>query len=74
MEPMEIFVFKSTYLTFKAERTLKTAGIGCKLVTKPRHISSDCGLAVRIPTLQDAEVKALMATTGIPFLGVWPVQ
>jgi hypothetical protein len=26
-----IFVFKSTYLTFKAERTLRAAGIPCKL-------------------------------------------
>jgi len=74
MEPLEIFVFKSTYLTFKAERALKSAGIGCKLVTKPRHISSDCGLAVRIAAQRDADVKALMAGAGIPFLGVWPAQ
>jgi hypothetical protein len=71
MDNSEIFVFQSTYLTFKAERTLKSAGIPCKLVTKPRHISSDCGLAVRISTCKDAEVRTLMESSGIPFLGVW---
>ena len=66
-----IFVFKSTYLTFKAERTLKTAGIACKLVTKPRHISSDCGLAVQISADQEPAVRSLMSNSAIPFLGVW---
>ena len=66
-----IFVFKSTYLTFKAERTLKSAGIACKLVTKPRHISSDCGLAVQIGTEQESAVRSLMSTAAIPFLGVY---
>jgi len=66
-----IFVFKSTYLTFKAERALKTAGIPCKLVTKPRHISSDCGLAVSISPDHETAVRSLMGSFSIPFLGVW---
>ena len=66
-----IFVFKSTYLTFKAERTLKAAGIPCKLVTKPRHISSDCGLAVHISSDHEPAVRSLMGNSAIPFLGVW---
>jgi len=71
MNETEIFVFKSTYLTFKAERTLKNARIDCKLVTKPRHISSDCGLAIRVRTEKEQEIRKLMETSGIPFLGVW---
>ncbi len=63
-----LFVFKSTYLTFKAERALKSAGIACKVVTKPRHISSDCGLAIRVAAEKELDVRTLMQHASIPFL------
>jgi len=66
-----IFVFKTTYLTFKAERALKKAGIPYKIVTKPRDIGSDCGLAVRVDAADEARVVALMTESGIETLGVW---
>lgn len=69
--PNCIFVFKSTYLTFRAERALKTAGIACTLVTKPRHISSDCGLAVRIATDKKIDAGSVLEKQAIPCLGVW---
>jgi hypothetical protein len=71
MTPTCIFVFKSTYLTFRAERALKSAGIACTLVTKPRHISSDCGLAVRISTDKKPEAGSILEKSAIPCLGVW---
>ena len=67
----KIFVFKSTYLTFKAERALKGAGVACKVVTKPRDISSDCGLAISVDPQDEARVSALLDSTGIEKLGVW---
>ena len=71
MNPNCIFVFKSTYLTFRAERAFKSAGISCSLVTKPRHISSDCGLAVRIATEKKDAAGSILQTQAIPCLGVW---
>jgi hypothetical protein len=70
-DPHKTIVFKSTYLTFKAERALKEAGIACKVVTKPRGISSDCGLAVRVDAGDEARVVSLMSGKGIESLGVW---
>ena len=67
----KVVVFKSTYLTFKAERALKAAGIPCKIVTKPRGISSDCGLAVRVDAADEARVLALMRESNIESIGVW---
>jgi hypothetical protein len=67
----KVFVYKSTYLTFKAERALKKAGISCKIVTKPRGISSDCGLAVRVATSDEPQVMELMQSSGIEMLGVY---
>jgi hypothetical protein len=66
-----IFVFQSTYLTFRAERAFKAAGIVCKLVTKPRHISSDCGLAVRIAADKKADAGAVLQQSTIPCVGIW---
>ena len=67
-----IFVFKSTYLTFKAERAIRTAGIDCKVVTKPRDISSDCGLAIKVTDGDEERVASLMHDAGIKSVGVWP--
>jgi hypothetical protein len=67
----KIFVFKSTYLTFKAERALKNAGLTCKVVTKPRDISSDCGLAIRVSATDEPTVFGIMSSSGIASLGVW---
>lgn len=66
-----ILVFQSTYLTYKAERVLKNAGITCRLVTKPRHISSDCGLAIRLEAEDSAQASALLAESGVELLGVY---
>jgi hypothetical protein len=32
----------------KAERLLKKGGYSCKLIPVPRHLSSDCGVCVRV--------------------------
>jgi len=66
-----IIVFKNTFLTFKAERALKKAGITCKVVTKPRHVSSDCGLAIRFDVSDEQRVLSLMEDESVEYLGVW---
>jgi len=71
MTPTCIYVFKSTYLTFRAEKAFKSAGISCSLVTKPRHISSDCGLAVRIAAEKKPDASSILDKQAIPCLGVW---
>ncbi len=43
-----VVVFPTTHLTLSAERSLERAGIRYRTVMKPRKISSDCGLAIRI--------------------------
>lgn len=60
-----ILVFQSTYLTYKAERTLKKADVPCRLVTKPRHVTSDCGLAIRLEEGDSQAGLALLAAAAI---------
>jgi hypothetical protein len=66
-----IYVFKNTYLTFRAEKAFKSAGIACALVTKPRHISSDCGLAVRIATEKRTDAGSVLERQSIPCIGAF---
>ena len=68
---MPILVLQSTHLTYKAERLLREAGIPCSLVTKPRHISSDCGLALRLEAGDAPRVLALMVESSVEVLGIW---
>lgn len=67
----KIFVFKSTFLTFKAERALKGAGLACKVVTKPRDISSDCGLAIRVDAADEQKAIGVLDAAGVEKLGIW---
>lgn len=44
----KVFIFPSVSYALKAEKILKAAGIAHKLIPVPRHISSDCGVCLRI--------------------------
>ena len=38
----------SVRVAVRAEKVLDGAGIDCKLIPVPRHVSSDCGVCVRV--------------------------
>jgi|YNPNPStandDraft_1061719.scaffolds.fasta_scaffold31271_3 hypothetical protein len=41
-----IVLLPSTSHAIRAEKVLNAAGISCRLIPVPRHLSSDCGLAL----------------------------
>jgi len=43
-----VILVQSTSQALKGERLLNRAGIGCKLIPVPRHLSSDCGVCLRV--------------------------
>ena len=43
-----VVVFPTTHLTLKAEKVFEKETIRHRIIMKPRRISSDCGLAIRI--------------------------
>lgn len=45
-----VMLVHSTSHALRAEKVLQRAGISCKLIPVPRHLSSDCGVSVRIET------------------------
>ena len=60
-ESHAVVLFESVSHALRAEKLLKAAGLICKLVPVPRHLSSDCGVCLRIH-FRDAEaVKKILA-------------
>jgi len=65
MERFAVILVHSTSHAFHAERVLKRAGVGVRLIPTPRHLSSDCGSALRIDPAQQAECECLLADSNI---------
>jgi hypothetical protein len=56
-----ILVYSTSY-ALRAEKVLLKAGIASKLIPVPRHLSSDCGVCVRVERLQlEAALETLEA-------------
>ncbi len=43
-----VILVYSTAHALKAEKVLQRAGIACRPIPVPRHLSSDCGICLRI--------------------------
>ncbi len=57
-----VILVYSTSHALRAEKVLAEAGIPCKLIPVPRHLSSDCGVCIRIERAdQGAALQALEA-------------
>ncbi len=57
-----VLLFHTSNHAFRAEKVLKQAGIACKLVPVPRHLSSECGVCLRLsPEHQGMALDALKA-------------
>lgn len=55
-----VVLFYSTSLAIRAEKVAKSKGLKVKLIPTPRHLSTDCGTALRF-SLEDKKqlIKAL---------------
>jgi hypothetical protein len=52
-----VVLFHTSNHAIRAERVLDRAGIACKLVPVPRHLSSDCGVCLRIAQGDQGRVR-----------------
>ena len=66
MSDFAVILVHSTSHAVYAERVLGQAGLAVKLVPTPRHLSSDCGSAVRIASADRNRAEALLAESGVP--------
>ena len=55
-----VILVDSTSHAMRIEKLLTSRGITCKLVPVPRHLSSVCGVCVRVQKRDIEEVKSLI--------------
>jgi hypothetical protein len=68
-----VILFSSIHFALRAEKLLKEKGISYKLIPVPRHLSSDCGVCLRISWGKKEEVLALLAQAKVRVDGVHPL-
>lgn len=65
-------LFHTSNHAFRAEKLLAARSFAVKLVPVPRHLSSDCGVCLRLdPAARQGATDAL-AGTGVELAGVHP--
>lgn len=60
-EEHAVILVDSTSLVMRIEKLLKKEGLPYKLIPVPRHLSSDCGICVRIFKQDSEAVKTILA-------------
>ncbi len=65
-----VLLVPSTSHAIRAEKALKAAGLECKLIPVPRHLSSDCGVCVRIRRQDREEALHALEAAGVALEGV----
>lgn len=55
-----IVLFESYSHALQAEKIIKSHHISCKLIPVPRHLSSDCGVCLRIHSASKDQVEILL--------------
>ena len=65
-----VILCPSTHHTIRAEKKVKENGFSVKLIPVPRHLSSDCGICLRISWEQRETIESLLKKEGVKMEGV----
>ncbi len=66
-----IIIFFNTSSVFYAERALKLQGILPEIIPTPKDLSSDCGIALKMPSAINEKAVELITKQGIKIQGVF---
>lgn len=65
-EKYGIILFDTTQAAIKAEKVLISEGISIKLIPVPRHISHNCGIAIRFPLDFVDKIRSVLRKEDVP--------
>ena len=71
-EPCLVVLFDSTSAALLAEKLLKERGLPYKIIPVPRHISSDCGVCIRVSATERTAVEDAL-TDRVEIQGILPL-
>jgi hypothetical protein len=69
-EQYTVILVYATSHALRAEKILQEDGISCKLIPVPRHLSSDCGVCVRVARSNRAAALRALEAAGVETVGV----
>lgn len=72
--PFAVILVSTTSHAIRGERVLCGAGVAAKLVPTPRHLSSDCGSAIRVPAGERDQALAVLEAAGVLIERVEPLD
>jgi hypothetical protein len=72
--PYGVILFPSTHFAIQAEKKAKEKGFSIKLIPVPRHLSSDCGVCMRIPWEQKEMIQTLMEKERVKIEGIYSLE
>jgi hypothetical protein len=64
-----VLVYSTSY-ALRAEKVLTRARIDCKLIPVPRHLSSDCGVCVRVRRGDQEAARQVLNEAGVEIEGI----
>ena len=65
-----VILVHSTSYALRAEKALYKAGIESKMIPVPRHLSSDCGVCVRIARPDREAARQAVEAVGMEIEGI----
>lgn len=74
MQTDMIALFHTITDVFRAERVLKGYGFEVQIVPVPRHLSSDCGVAIVARSVNEGRLKDILDSASINYSGLFKVN
>ncbi len=69
--PCVVITFHTTAEAMKTEQICKAKNLAGKLISAPRSLSADCGIAWRSPADTREELTSLLEQSGVEVSGVY---
>lgn len=70
-QPRIVVTFFTTAGAMEMEARCLQMGISGKLISAPRHLSSDCGIAFSAPMTEEAAIRALAESGKLEIEGIY---
>ncbi len=71
---MGVLLFPSIHFALRAEKLAKEERFSVKLIPVPRHLSSDCGVCLRIAWSEKDRILDFLKEAGVVVEGVHPLS
>jgi hypothetical protein len=69
-----VALFHTNSAVLRAEKILLREGFTIKLIPVPRHLSSDCGIALRFDQSVETRVREILEAANVPLDSIHPME